>query len=673
MGLLPRERPGSGVRRLVPLLFLAAILPWGTGEAAAVPGYATEDVIIRSHDGVELRATVYVPVTPGPHAGVILTHGFGADRTQMADAGKHFAEKGWVGVAYDARGFGQSGGYVELDGPNEVADVQTLVDFLAARTDTLLDAQGDPRVGMFGGSYGGAIQLLAAAADPRIDVLVPQITWNDLVYSLYPNEVVKQGWVTGFYATGQASGFGATSAHPNAGALDPKITEYFAYVSAHGELNAEIVEFLRARSPATVLDRVNAPALLLQGWRDTLFTTNEASRTYDALRDRGVPARLIQYSGGHGYDDALGRFEVDKLNATVDAWFDYWLDGVGSPEELYAAPVGWWDILHDLLVGEQDWGVPDATPTTLYLESGTETAEGRLTSTAPTSAGRAVAGAGGLTSYSEVPYFQPYLPSTATDAPATSASYVTEPFSETTLLVGEPRLSLAAVATTDPLFIFAKLYDVDPAGAAQLVFNQVTPLRLRGADTSLNTPRLYELELTGIAHSFGVGHRLRLVLATSDPAYAANRQAAAVAFHHDAVGTARLEIPIYSLARGTDTDSPALDEVAVSSEDGVWNVTVRIGDENGVASAHLFWRAGDRVGAAAPLGRDGDQFWFRFSAPDDARLRIMAADATGNHGVTDSRPLVGDEIPSPGEVIPGAGFLLALASLGAGLALRRRR
>ena len=45
----------------------------------------------------------------------------------------------------------------------------------------------DPRVGMLGGSYGGEVQFAAASVDPRIDTLIPLITWNDLSYSLTPN------------------------------------------------------------------------------------------------------------------------------------------------------------------------------------------------------------------------------------------------------------------------------------------------------------------------------------------------------------------------------------------------------------------------------------------------------------------------------------------------------
>ena len=45
----------------------------------------------------------------------------------------------------------------------------------------------DPRVGMVGGSYGGQIQFAVADKDPRLDAIVPIITWSDLSYSLAPN------------------------------------------------------------------------------------------------------------------------------------------------------------------------------------------------------------------------------------------------------------------------------------------------------------------------------------------------------------------------------------------------------------------------------------------------------------------------------------------------------
>ncbi|GAA3153389.1 hypothetical protein GCM10020255_033350 [Rhodococcus baikonurensis] len=65
--------------------------------------------------------------------------------------------------------------------PALTAVVQDSVDHSGA------PSTNDPRVGMTGGSYGGGIQFAAASVDPRIDTIIPMITWNDLSYSLAPN------------------------------------------------------------------------------------------------------------------------------------------------------------------------------------------------------------------------------------------------------------------------------------------------------------------------------------------------------------------------------------------------------------------------------------------------------------------------------------------------------
>ena len=82
-----------------------------------------------------------------------------------------------------------------------------------------LDRKRDPRVGMVGGSYGGAVQLATASVDRRLDTIIPFITWNDLSYSLGPNAAtqttgvstrtpgaVKLFWGLGFSAFGVVSG-----------------------------------------------------------------------------------------------------------------------------------------------------------------------------------------------------------------------------------------------------------------------------------------------------------------------------------------------------------------------------------------------------------------------------------------------------------------------------------
>ena len=77
-------------------------------------------------------------------------------------------------LTWDSRGFGESGGTVEVDSQDfEGRDVSALLDWLATQPEQQLDAAGDPRAGMTGASYAGGIELVAAGIDRRIDAIAP--------------------------------------------------------------------------------------------------------------------------------------------------------------------------------------------------------------------------------------------------------------------------------------------------------------------------------------------------------------------------------------------------------------------------------------------------------------------------------------------------------------------
>ena len=122
-------------------------------------------------------------------------------------------------IAWSARGHGASGGRIHLNDPAyEITDARALLDLAAERGDVELDAPGDPRAGVMGGSYGGALGLMLAGADPRVDGVVSAITWNDLADAFFPQAAVtaapttaagrapiatagpfKQVWATNFF------------------------------------------------------------------------------------------------------------------------------------------------------------------------------------------------------------------------------------------------------------------------------------------------------------------------------------------------------------------------------------------------------------------------------------------------------------------------------------------
>jgi ABC-2 type transport system ATP-binding protein len=233
---------------------------------------------------------------------------------------------GYNVLTWDPRGFGQSGGTVEVDSPDyEARDASALIDYVARQPEALLDKPGDPRVGMAGGSYGGGIQLVTAAIDQRVDAITPDIAWNSLVTSLYKAQSVKAGWSNLLFGLGVASSTVPGLAAGETGNLDPHIVSAYQSGLTTGQLSDEDVAWFAARGPGSLVGQIKAPTLLLEGTVDTLFTLDEAIRNYAILRAKRVPAKMVWFCGGHGAcftDPGPAKFtEQQILN-----WFARYLD-----------------------------------------------------------------------------------------------------------------------------------------------------------------------------------------------------------------------------------------------------------------------------------------------------------------------------------------------------------
>ncbi|MGH3708317.1 MAG: alpha/beta hydrolase, partial [Pseudonocardiaceae bacterium] len=233
---------------------------------------------------VHLDATVYRPaVTPAP--AVLVAHGFGGSKDWVRGEATALARRGFVVLTWTARGFGASTGQIGLDSPDyEVADARALVDWLATRPEVVRDGPGDPRVGVTGASYGGALALLLAGTDRRVDALAPEITWNDLAQALFPNAassgpvlagtpaagafapdgVFKRDWA-GYLFSGGLAGTGLC------GRFRPEVCAAYHQAATTAGPTPEIMALLRRSSPATVAGNITAPTLLIQGEHDTLF------------------------------------------------------------------------------------------------------------------------------------------------------------------------------------------------------------------------------------------------------------------------------------------------------------------------------------------------------------------------------------------------------------------
>ena len=139
-------------------------------------------------------------------------------------------------------------------------------------------------------------------------------TWNDLGYSLSPNNAGGSGTqvrseVPGVWKAGwQALFFGLGVAGPvlyennevgQCGGYVDWICQAVAEQATLGYPSASTLEHVQQVSVGYYADRIRIPVLLSQGQHDSLFNLNEAVATYDQLRAQGNEVRMLWQSWGH--------------------------------------------------------------------------------------------------------------------------------------------------------------------------------------------------------------------------------------------------------------------------------------------------------------------------------------------------------------------------------------
>ncbi|MET8338693.1 CocE/NonD family hydrolase [Streptosporangium canum] len=525
----------------------------------SAPSVRAQDQKIAVLDGPEddqkvtLDASFFPPAGGGRAPAVLLAHGFGGSKQSVRDAAVRLAQEGYAVLTWSARGFGRSTGQIALNSPDyEVKDVRQLVDWMARRPEVQLDAAGDPRLGIAGGSYGGAIALMAAAHDSRIDAIVPQVTWHDLADALFPNAtgqgpqngVFKRMWAGLFFSRGgPAPEAGVTAALGGAARPDrsapplnaqevrcgrflPAICDMYQQVAETGRPTQSAVETLRRSSPISVPGKIRIPTLLLQGQRDSLFPLGQADANARAIAATGAPVGVAWFDGGHDG----GNGEVDWLHEQTLGWFDRHLKkttggetvnspftvtrdggrdpGTRRPVQLHATSGG-----YPGLSGTGQTSVPLGGP---------EQKVANPPGGSPASIS-AVPGFGGLTSGVGNLNVSVDMAGQSADfdsAPLTAPLQVTGSSTVKVRVRSEPGAASGAggeKAGPGEVTLFAKLYDV--AGDAQapiLPEGLAAPVRITLPEGGAGEATV---SLPAIDHRFDAGHRLRVTFTTTDLGY----------------------------------------------------------------------------------------------------------------------------------------------------------
>ncbi|HEY0633332.1 MAG TPA: CocE/NonD family hydrolase, partial [Thermoleophilaceae bacterium] len=541
---------------------------------------------------------LYKPTTAtaaNPAPAILTTNGFGGSKDDQADLAKLAASRGYVVLSYSGLGFGGSGCKITLDDRDYDGKAGSqLVTFLgggkAAKDGTKVDYvrkdevgsdgkhhQFDPRIGMIGGSYGGQIQFAVAGIDPRVDTIIPIITWNDLSYSLAPNNtsfdhgvtyqtpgIEKFEWTSLFFGLGIADGFMGAQADParNVGCpnFDDRACGSKVQMDATGAPNDATLLFSRHASVESFVDQIRIPTLLAQGQADTLFNIQEAIATYRSLKAQNVPVKMIWQSWGHSGGDSVATGEMgvkepanNYETRTFLQWFDHYLGGVSPAPKLDVTY--WRDWIQYKGDATPAYGEAPAYPfgsqQRLFL-SGSDALVGDQNSVQAGSAAFTTPAAGAPTSYTETSALDQDQP--VTDAPGTFAEFTGPPLANDLDVVGVPTADVnfsaptfasgaSAAGAPGLLTLFFKLYDLKPDGTIVLAHRLIAPVRIADYTHPLH------VELPGIVHRFPKGDRIALTIAASDAAYRGTNVVGPVTISTDKTNPGVLTLPFVPAAQ----------------------------------------------------------------------------------------------------------------------------
>jgi len=363
-------------------------------------------------------------------------------------------ERGFVVLAYTARGFGSSSGQISMNSPDfEVADASRLIDYLADVPEVVSDGPGDPRVGFAGGSYGGALSLMVGGYDDRVDAIAADITYNDLRTSLFSQSalgddgriddqigVYKQLWTALFFSAGLSSGPGAPVTE--CGRFAPDWCAAYNEAATTQQISDGTAELMRRSSPISIADRITAPTMLGGGQSDSLFPLDQVNANAEQIAAANplVPLKVVWHAAGH--DGGVN--ETDRLRELTANWMAAHLFGGPPVSTDFEVSLVEGSAISDRAAGTVEVLSAPTYPGLFGASQQTFTLQGPPQQILAPAGGvpaaiTALPGAGGLAGLASSLLSVPL--------PNQSAAFATAPLTETTQLIGASRARITVRAT----------------------------------------------------------------------------------------------------------------------------------------------------------------------------------------------------------------------------------
>ncbi|HEY4818732.1 MAG TPA: CocE/NonD family hydrolase [Candidatus Acidoferrum sp.] len=534
------------------ILFPIVLLMAGNAQAESYGVTVQHNVSAAMRDGTKLRADIYRPKAEGKFPVLLVRTPY--DKTNEMEFAVRAAVRGYVVVAQDVRGRYQSEGEW-YPFRHESDDGYDTVEWAAA----LPYANG--KVGMFGGSYVGATQFLAAIAKPpHLTGICPNVTASNYHDGwTYQGGALEQ-WFNESWTTGLAENTmrRRVDAGQNAVAWTQKLpltaypilevpsaeglAPYFADWLAHPSYD----EYWKQWSIEDHYAQIQVPVFSFGAWYDIFL--GGSLRNYARLRkEAGTEQarrgqKLMVYVGGHagGSDNKkVGAVDFgDKLpfdfNEVMLSWYDSLLRGQASAA-LGEKPVKIFVMGKNEWREEEDWPLARAKNTKFYLHSAgvaqTANGDGTLSTVAPGTEktdefkydpNDAVPTLGGPLCCGPFP---PAGLGPQDQSKAESRNdvlvYTTPALTKDVEVTGPVSLELYVSSSAVDTDFTGKLVDVWPNGFAQNLTEGILRLRYRDSQekTELAKPgQTYHItvDMWATSNVFLPGHKLRLEVSSSN-------------------------------------------------------------------------------------------------------------------------------------------------------------
>ena len=528
------------------ILFLVFV---GSASAQEFQVAVEQGVLAKMRDGVSLVADVYHPKAPGKFP--VLLERTPYNRRDVG-TGTMLASHGYVVVLQDTRGRYDSAGefypfrYESQDGYDTIEWAASL-------------EYSNGKVGMFGGSYVGATQMLASISrPPHLDAIFPYVTASEYYEGwTYQSGALMQwfasSWTTGLVEDTLRRKAGALSrprewvnqlpvegyrllALPDAGTLAP----YFRDWVEHERQD----EYWRSWKVSDHYPETAVKALHAGGWHD-LFLKGSIENYLGMKKSAAIPearegqrlllgpwAHAATSSEGKIGDVVFGKAAVLEMNATILKWFDYALKGVRN-EYADGAPVRIFVMGDNVWRSEQEFPLARTRPTKYFLDSAgsanSASGDGSLAvdlprgrkpdsyeydplNPVPTLGGRLCCGNG----IAPGPFDQ-----RPNEGRRDVLVFTTPPLKQDLEATGYIRLELYAASTAVDTDFTALLADVDPSGYARFLTDGIVRARYRNSTEKAEPIEpgkiyRYDIDLWATCNVFKAGHRIRLYVSSSN-------------------------------------------------------------------------------------------------------------------------------------------------------------